>query len=131
LQEAEAVCNRVLILNQGRIAAQGTSDEIASSLKGGLRWEILVKGANSSLLREKLKSLGKLGRFEIGTATGPTVFPVSLFISSSSTPFSGETIFDWALSEKLKLLSMSEHRANLEDLFVQLTSIGDQEGTQE
>jgi ABC-2 type transport system ATP-binding protein len=35
LQEVEAVCGRVLIMNAGRLAAQGTVEEIAASLNMG------------------------------------------------------------------------------------------------
>ncbi|MFP4431877.1 MAG: ABC transporter ATP-binding protein [Spirochaetaceae bacterium] len=34
LQEVEAVCDRVMILNEGRIVATGTTEEIAAGMKG-------------------------------------------------------------------------------------------------
>ncbi|MDR1470587.1 MAG: ATP-binding cassette domain-containing protein [Spirochaetaceae bacterium] len=45
LQEVEAVCNRVLILNEGKIAAQGTPEEIAVSMKGGVSWKLRLTPA--------------------------------------------------------------------------------------
>jgi ABC-2 type transport system ATP-binding protein len=44
LQEVEAICSRVLIINEGRIAAQGKPEEIAGTLKGGDTWELILKG---------------------------------------------------------------------------------------
>jgi len=80
LQEVEAVCSRVLILNEGRIAAQGTPEEIALTLKtsgrsqdsvGTLRntslegrdtWELYLKGAQAEELPERLTYLGREAR---------------------------------------------------------------------
>jgi ABC-2 type transport system ATP-binding protein len=48
LQEVEAVCNQVLILNEGKIAAQGTPEEIAVSMKGGVSWRLRLKTGNGA-----------------------------------------------------------------------------------
>ena len=52
LQEAEALCSDVLILNEGEIAATGTPDRIAESLKGEERLDLTIKAASpESILR--------------------------------------------------------------------------------
>ena len=62
MQEVEALCTRVLILNEGQIAAQGTPAEIAGTIKGGSlgAWELYLKGAKAGELPERLATLGKL-----------------------------------------------------------------------
>jgi ABC-2 type transport system ATP-binding protein len=45
LQEVEAVYSQVLILNEGQIAAQGTPEEIAVSMKGGVSWHLRLTPA--------------------------------------------------------------------------------------
>ncbi len=42
MQEVEALCGRVLILNRGRIAATGTASQIAAELAGAQRFAISV-----------------------------------------------------------------------------------------
>jgi len=58
LQEVEAVCSQVLIINEGRIAAQGTPEEIAGTMKGGDTWELTLKGAYAHTIADRLLLLG-------------------------------------------------------------------------
>lgn len=134
LQEVEAVCTRVLILNAGRIAAQGSPSEIAVNLRGGESWNLLLKAAppqNPASLASIEQSLrdfaaGFEGGMEISsvnTADGGAVesaFVISGGESSGSNE-NGERIFDWALSCNLKILEMSRRKTSLEDIFVKLT----------
>ena len=45
LQEAEALCGSVLILDKGLVVARGSAEEIARELRGGERLRLLVRGA--------------------------------------------------------------------------------------
>lgn len=53
LQEVEAVCSQVIIIHQGRIAAQGTSAEIGRTLKGQDSWHLELRGNLSEALPER------------------------------------------------------------------------------
>jgi ABC-2 type transport system ATP-binding protein len=132
LREVEAVCSRVLILNKGRIAAQGTAEEIAGAMKGkdspwGAQdtWELLLKGAPAPHIQNRLAGLGR----EIGTVDAETLdnglvklsFVVRDPLSPETGEGAGEAIFDWAVSENLKILRMDRKRLSLEDIFVKLT----------
>ncbi|MDR2181829.1 MAG: ATP-binding cassette domain-containing protein, partial [Treponema sp.] len=116
LQEVEAVCSRVLILNEGRIAAQGTPEEIAASLKGGDTWELLLKGKD---VKGKLARLAGGISPEVRERDG--LYDVSFFFSAASPAPGGEEIFDWAVREDLKILGMNRRKLSLEDIFVKLT----------
>ena len=122
LQEVEAICTQVLIINDGRIAAQGTTEEIAASVKGGDTWELILKGAPAFAVTEKLEhcdaniNIGAVENSEDGTVKA------SFFISGSDGVSDGERIFDWAISENLKILGMNRKKISLEDIFVKLTA---------
>jgi ABC-2 type transport system ATP-binding protein len=123
LQEVEAVCSQVLILNEGRIAAQGTPEEIAGTMKGGDTWELLLKGADAAPERDKLFRIG--GDLTVGavTAREEGLVAVSFFIPGRGDEGrEGERIFDWAVAEGLKILGMTRKKLSLEDIFVKLTS---------
>jgi ABC-2 type transport system ATP-binding protein len=122
LQEVEAVCSQVLILNEGRIAAQGTPEEIAGTMKGGDTWELLLKGTDAAAVRAKLSRLG--GELSVTAASDQPggVTAVNFFISGGDEGGDGERIFDWAVAEGLKILGMNRKKLSLEDIFVQLTS---------
>jgi ABC-2 type transport system ATP-binding protein len=129
LQEVEAVCSQVLILNEGRIAAQGSPEEIAGTMKGGDTWELVLKGADAAGLRDASRgdAAGLSGVPEpgsIGDGPGGTV-NVSFFLplrEAGSEWEDGERIFDWAVSRGCKILRMDRKRLSLEDIFVKLTS---------
>ncbi|MDR0450692.1 MAG: ATP-binding cassette domain-containing protein [Treponema sp.] len=130
LPEVEAVCSRVLIINQGRIAAQGRTEEIAGAMKGGNTWELALKK------RDALSGEGpvreKLGRLGLGAVPGPVeelgggAVKLSFFIPGGED--AGERIFDWAVAEGFKILMMNRKPLSLEDIFVKLTA---EEGAQE
>jgi ABC-2 type transport system ATP-binding protein len=129
LQEVEAVCSQVLILHEGRIAAQGRPDEIAGSLKGGDTWELVLKGHNAvagdtvAAVTETLAALGEaagqeLSRVNVRALDDGTV-SAAFFLSGDGA--AGEPIFDWAVSQGFKILMMNRKKLSLEDIFVKLT----------
>ncbi|MDR2101233.1 MAG: ATP-binding cassette domain-containing protein [Treponema sp.] len=123
LQEVEAVCSRVLILNEGRIAAQGRPEEIAETIKGNDSWVLILKGADLPEIEAKLKGLEpelNTGGLE-ASGDGRVVLNCS-FRSGGEKKDEGERLFDWAVAAGLKILEMNRKRLSLEDIFVKLTN---------
>ncbi len=119
LQEVEAVCNRVLILNKGSIVAEGTADEIRKELKGDIRFSLEIRaksydGAVKSL--EKVNSVKEILKSEENNGI------MELKVAVESEKGGGEDIFDWAVSEGYKILSMVPEKVSLEDIFIKLTN---------
>jgi ABC-2 type transport system ATP-binding protein len=121
LQEVGAVCSQVLIINEGRIAAQGSPDEISGGMKGGENWELALKGADAPAIEQKIALLDGASNV---TARGEEDGTVSaaFFIPSQDGTASGERIFDWAVAQNLKILGMNRKKLSIEDIFVKLTS---------
>ncbi len=119
LQEVEATCDRVMILNEGRIVAKGTAEEINREMRGETLLELTVKGAPSPGA-----SLGRVPGVKavLGTAAEADRHQVRL----SLVPDSGaeEAVFDWAVREGYKILSMVPQHVSLEDIFIKLTREG-------
>jgi len=123
LQEVEAICTQVLIINEGRIAALGKPEEIAGSMKGGDTWELMIKAQDAQAVNEKLSQLGGLTN-TFTEAAGNGIVCARFFIPSdeSGESSSGEKIFDWAVSSGFKILEMNRRKLSIEDIFVKLTS---------
>jgi ABC-2 type transport system ATP-binding protein len=51
LQEAQAISDRIVIINEGQIVADGTVEELESKVSHGLRFSLVVKTASSDLKR--------------------------------------------------------------------------------
>jgi len=125
LQEVEAICTQVLIINDGRIAAQGRPEEIAGTLKGGDTWELVLKGKDDNLgvdaVRGRLPQLGDLSNTLVDTTSGGFV-SAHFYASETDDIPTGERIFDWAVSNGFKILEMNRKKLSIEDIFVKLTS---------
>lgn len=121
LQEVEAVCDRVLILNEGKIVAEGTTEEIERSMKGEVVFSLLLKGQVSDKARQDLRDLPrvrKILKFETRDAG------VFLECAMEDGVDAGEVLFDWAVESGCKILSMTPQRMSLEDIFIKLTTEG-------
>jgi ABC-2 type transport system ATP-binding protein len=128
LQEVEAICSQVLIINDGRIAVQGKPEEIAGSMKGGDTWELLLKGADADSsafadgVKSKLAELGQISNALVETKESGLV-SASFFVQTdeNSGADAGERIFDWAVNNRYKILGMNRKKLSIEDIFVKLT----------
>ena len=128
LQEVEAVCDRVVILNEGRIAAEGTTAQIASEMKGDDVFSFEVKGDLPSNMEAALSSVPGLRQVDSVVSHGSDRAEVQITVgrrddtAGTGAPGGGELVFDWAVEHKLKLLSLQQKRYSLEDVFLRLTS---------
>ncbi|WP_461247927.1 ABC transporter ATP-binding protein [Treponema sp. R6D11] len=122
LQEVEAICSQVLIINDGRIAVQGKPEEIGGSMKGGDTWELLLKGADADGVKTRLGELGQVSNVLVETKDAGLV-SASFFVQErENSGGAGEQIFDWAVNNRYKILGMNRKKLSIEDIFVKLTS---------
>jgi ABC-2 type transport system ATP-binding protein len=118
LQEVEALCDRILILNEGLIAAEGTRDEIARRLKGDERYRAAIKSARP-VTPESLREVRGFKALESLTAAADGAIEACLSFLPGTD--GGEALFDWAVERGFKLTALSRERYSLEDLFTRLT----------
>jgi len=112
LSEAQALCNRVLIINKGKIVAEDSPDKLRTRLSGGDRIGIKVAGDGAGLSDAISKIVGvtavrsaRDGEIEIDIAPGGNIRP-----DLAKAVVNG----GWGLLE-MKSLGMS-----LEDIYLQL-----------
>ncbi len=152
LQEVEAVCDRVMILNEGRIVATGTTEEIAAGMKGDEIYPIAFRPAagfgggaepGADDLESTLKRIPGLDQVQElrQDAADPSVWRARLFFAPGQVPAPGAAtpapgaapaasyanagaVFDWAVREKVTLLELRREAFSLEDVFATLTTGG-------
>ena len=120
LQEVEATCDRVLILNQGRIVAQGTREEIERRLRGEVFLDVTLRNPSGRPVNvQSLASSSGVLRVisQAMTAAGDTFLELSLAPDGRAE----ESVFDWAVASGLKIVSMVPRRLSLEDIFISVT----------
>jgi len=132
MQEVEAICNRVLIINDGALVAQGTTTEIAAQLRGEERHLITFydeSGKESDAVRALLEEHAAITSVPIFRATervGARAFYYAEVIlgehaAEGSAADGGAALFHWAIAEKMVLTSLTLSRLKLEEIFVRLT----------
>jgi len=116
LSEVEATCDRILIINKGRIVADGTSDTLRRQAEGKELLTVKIEGPDADVKKALL-----------GLASVETVEPVdgkAGFFSVQSKPevSSRKEIFDLCVAKKWYLFEMTGHETKLEDVFRELTN---------
>ncbi|HOW27447.1 MAG TPA: ABC transporter ATP-binding protein [Elusimicrobiota bacterium] len=117
LPEAQALCDRLLIIHRGRIVAQGTVDELRTQISGARSYYVRFKGERSGLERE-LGALPVLtsSRWEDEVESGCAGFVVQ----SENDP--REALFELAVTRRWPLMELRPLSASLDDIFREITS---------
>ncbi len=115
LPEVEQTCSRVLIINQGRIVADGSLDELKA---GKSRIHVILKSDVEPSV------FSGLGRVERGSSEeGET----RLSIIPEGHSDIREQVYKLCREKELTLLELYRERQSLEDVFRQLTAGGDKQ----
>jgi len=112
MQEVEAICSRVIIINKGILVADGSIDQ----LKGGQfaqKQTVFVEFDQSPNL-EVLRKIQGLRKIEPINST-------TFLAESDSTTDLRPALFHFAVQNKLVLLSLKEQQQSLENVFQDLT----------
>ena len=109
MQEVEAMCDRVIIINKGEIVANKTLEELRSGKEQTVIVEFDYRVEDSFLL--------KLPKVKQVTNTHDFVYEISFSTSEDMRSH----VFDFAHDNELKILQLNQKNASLESLFRDLT----------
>ena len=114
LQEIEATVDRIMIIDHGKIVADGTTKKLMSKFMGNIKLTLEVIGLNDAKINSFKKTFtkSKIKKSKDGHF-------LNLEYKKNNDP--RIEIFDFIVKNKLSLLEMSTHTANLEDIFRKLT----------
>ncbi|MBV9877040.1 MAG: ATP-binding cassette domain-containing protein, partial [Verrucomicrobia bacterium] len=116
LSEVEATCNRVLIINRGRIEASDTPFNLVNQLRTAGLVNLEIKTGNEDPTQYLLKIPGVK---DVQLKTDGPWRHGSIRIEANSDL--REEIFNLAVERKWIIRELSKERATLEDVFVELT----------
>ncbi len=109
MKEVEAVCDRVIIINKGKLVADKKLEELRESE------EQIIEVEFDYRVEEQL--LNQLPNVSNVKNTGGFVYEITFATSKDMRP----AVFDFAHDNKLKTLQLSRKNQNLESLFSELT----------
>lgn len=112
MQEVQALCNRVIILDNGKLVADDPISTLVGVSEGVLRMNVFFK---NQMNEQKLSSLDGVQKIEKEQANSYSVY----FDASKDV---SEAIFDLAVSEGNKILRMAQEDKSIESVFQNITS---------
>ena len=122
LSEVQTVCDRILMIHQGRLVASGTAKELEEKFAGKVTYRLTVKGSSLDA-REALEAVSGVTEVTAQAAGDRTELTVT---ASDTSPDMDERL-SFALSDRrIPVLRLEREQASLEDVFLALA--GESEG---
>jgi ABC-2 type transport system ATP-binding protein len=121
LEEVEACCSRAIIIDQGRIVADGTPDELRRRATRAGNVHVKIEGASGSSMRQELAALRHAGGVEGETTQNGFTGVVKPKGRAAQGALPAE-IYGLCHSKGLQLLELHEDEGRLDDMFRELTS---------
>jgi len=120
MQEVSAVCDRVMIINKGKIVASDTPERLSASLnRGNNRIQVRVKGEKRQILKA-LTDYPAIRTLEDNTGKEPGT--IDLVLSGAKDDMDiRELIFKCMAKNNLPILIMKTTELTLEEIFLTLT----------
>lgn len=121
LEEVEACCTRAVIIDQGRIVADGTPDELKRKASNAGTVHVRINGAPADEIRREVEKLSQVERIE--PEPGPDgVFAGRLLPRAGIEPGSlASGVYDLCRNRNLSLLELHEDPGRLDVMFRELT----------
>ncbi|MEO6132385.1 MAG: ATP-binding cassette domain-containing protein [Saprospiraceae bacterium] len=110
MQEVQALCDRVIIINKGKIVADGNIRMLSQNLKNENKVKVTFSRHVVDITLREID--GYISHESITTSS---------FIITGKENNLNEAIFDFAVSKQLKILEMSTVQDSVENIFQQLT----------
>ena len=118
LQEIQATVDRIIIINEGSIVADGSSEELLNdSAKGKADLKLEVSNADENDIRDMKATIPSIDIKNISKEDSFT----SIYIEFPSNGDPREDIFKYAVDKNWVILEMVTSKQNLEDIFRKLT----------
>ncbi|HET7563921.1 MAG TPA: ATP-binding cassette domain-containing protein [Gemmatimonadaceae bacterium] len=117
LSEVQSMCSRLLIINRGKVVADGAVDELVSRAQSGVRVSIEAVGLN---IAEQLSELPGVSSVESHDAAAPGRTRLTVTANASDEIRPG--IFELAKRDGWTLFELHQETGSLEDLFRELTA---------
>ena len=123
MQEVEAMCNRVMIINKGKIVADGKTDELKLAFSPDNIIQVTFTQALSSHQINDLRQIGHGGSIYIPEKSISILQKENKYLVQykKEAEIIKEEIFKFAVDQKLILTEMKLIESSLEDVFKNVT----------
>lgn len=114
MQEVEAVCDNVVIINKGKIVANDKTSNLQTRLTGEVLIEVEFEKIVSETELNKIENIHAIER----------ISDTNFILHGKESMQLRKNIFAFAVSKNNALLTLKQETKSLEDIFQQLTMVG-------
>lgn len=111
MQEVEAICGRVIIIDKGKIVADDTTANLSKLTGSALRFKVEFKETLDKAILKKLPFIKNTVRLKSG----------EWLLEARDNKDIRQDIFQFAVDNKYHVLSLSQSEQKMEDIFRKLT----------
>ena len=126
MQEVSAVCDRLLIINKGKIVAQGTPEGLAGGLKNSGGIKVIVRG-KKNLVVSALNDISNLCIKDASAGKEAGTTELNITCESNVDVDIREVVFRCMAKNDFPILLMKPNELTLEEIFLSITA-GDRLG---
>jgi len=126
LPEVQTTCNRVIIINKGRMVGDGSLDELSKQVKREKAYRVAVDGDEKAAESVFLEAAFVTDCQMIADTEGKSGFILKCVAEGNEMGNMGGEIFRLAVAKGLVLTEIKQETASLENVFASLT-LGDGE----
>ena len=119
LEEVEAACTRAIIIDQGRVVADGTPDQLKGKSKGAGALSVSIKGMAGSGISSEIRSLKDVADV-VEVSSDDTSFRGEIHPSKKNNSLS-EDVFNLCKDKGLLLEELKIEEGRLDDVFREIT----------
>jgi ABC-2 type transport system ATP-binding protein len=121
LEEVDAACTRAIIIDRGRIVANGTPRELRQRSDAAGAVSIRLRGASATVLREKLQQLAPVRKTAMVKEDAGAVWARVVPQPTARDGELEESLYDLALRERWRLLELKTEEGRLDEVFRSIT----------
>jgi len=126
LPEVSATCDKVIIINKGKIVIEGEPDKLVSSSRGEEVVSAKIYGPMTNILKT-LNSLKNVHDVSVGDEEMKGLYEYKISGDKKSKGDLRRDVFDIVVKKKWSLYEMRLDSLSLEDVFINLTNVEETE----
>ena len=123
LPEIQAVCDRIVVINHGKIVANDTEENILTAFEGEKKLFLTVEGAGRDAIRSALERLPGVKSVSFSRERKGSL---DVEITAQKDSDIRKDVFDTAAKNGWTILEMRSSKLTLEEIFIRLTENGTQ-----
>lgn len=121
LEEVEAACTRAIIIDQGKVVANGTPDELKNKSELAGSYIVSLINSEAAAVRDKLNTIVQAAKVTVINDKAPIITVRVFPKSKDSNGELGRAIFETASQNSWKISEIKKDEGRLDDVFREIT----------